>query len=130
MIRQGRRLVAARRNPSSRRTAGIQADGLCDQSEEDQLQDAIGRRSSYRPTLDCRVTQVRPIASWRPGVEIPLRLLRQSPARDPKLRARIQRIVLTVPLPLPQFRLAAFVSFGEPMDIGAAVPDYYGNHAV
>jgi hypothetical protein len=41
------------------------------------------------------------------------------------LRARLTRIVLTVPLPLPHFWLAALASLGEPVDVGAAVPDYF-----
>ena len=44
---------------------------------------------------------------------------------DARLRARIKRIVLTVPLPLPRFWLAALASLGEPVDVGAQVPDYY-----
>jgi hypothetical protein len=43
---------------------------------------------------------------------------------DPRLRARIKAIVLTVPVPLPRFWLAALASLGEPIDLGAAVPDY------
>lgn len=49
---------------------------------------------------------------------------------DPELRGRIRRIVLTVPLPLPHFWLAALASLGEPVDVGAAVPDYYVHTAV
>lgn len=41
---------------------------------------------------------------------------------DPQLRSRIKRIVLTAPLPLPRFWLAALVSLGEPADLGADVP--------
>lgn len=44
---------------------------------------------------------------------------------DPRLRARIKRIVLTVPLPLPRFWLAALASLGEPVDLDADVPDYF-----
>jgi hypothetical protein len=44
--------------------------------------------------------------------------------RDPELRQRIRRVVATVPLPLPHFWLAALASLGEPVDVGAAVPDY------
>jgi hypothetical protein len=44
---------------------------------------------------------------------------------DPILRKRIARIILTVPLPLPRFWLAAFADLGEPVDVAAAVPDYY-----
>ena len=44
---------------------------------------------------------------------------------DARLRARIQRIVETVPLPQPHFWLAALASLGEPADLGTAVPDYF-----
>jgi hypothetical protein len=44
---------------------------------------------------------------------------------DARLRARIKRIVLTVPLPLPRFWLAALASLDEPVDVGAKVPDHY-----
>lgn len=44
---------------------------------------------------------------------------------DPALRTRIKCIVLTVPLPLPHFWLAALASLGETVDMGAVVPDYY-----
>ena len=44
---------------------------------------------------------------------------------DPHLRARMARIVLTVPLPMPRFWLAALAELGESVDIGAPVPDYY-----
>jgi hypothetical protein len=44
---------------------------------------------------------------------------------DPILRGRIARIVLTVPLPLPRFWLAALADLGEPVDVAASVPDYY-----
>jgi hypothetical protein len=43
---------------------------------------------------------------------------------DPQLRQRIRRIILTVPTPLPRFWLAALASLGEPVDLGADVPDY------
>jgi hypothetical protein len=45
---------------------------------------------------------------------------------DARLRARIKHIVLTVPLPLPRFWLAALASLGEPVDFDAPVRDYYG----
>ncbi len=48
-------------------------------------------------------------------------------ARDDRtLRVRIARIVQTVPLPLPHFWLAALAALGEPVDLGARVPEYYG----
>ncbi|PYV13861.1 MAG: hypothetical protein DMG07_13240 [Acidobacteria bacterium] len=49
---------------------------------------------------------------------------------DARLRARIKRIVLTVPLPLPRFWLAALASLGEPVDWSAPVPDYFESSAV
>lgn len=57
------------------------------------------------------------IAVWRA-------LYRQARA-DPNLRARIRRLVLTVPVPLPRFWLAALADLGEKVDLGAEVPDYY-----
>jgi hypothetical protein len=44
---------------------------------------------------------------------------------DAHLRARIRRIVLTVPVALPHFWLAALASLGEAVDVSARVPDYY-----
>jgi hypothetical protein len=44
---------------------------------------------------------------------------------DPRLRARIKKIVLTVALPLPRFWLAALAGLGEAVDLDAAVPDYF-----
>lgn len=49
---------------------------------------------------------------------------------DPQLRARITRIVLTVPMPLPRFWLAAMASLGDGVDLSAPVPDYYRHTAV
>ncbi len=43
-------------------------------------------------------------------------------SRDPDLRARIHRIVRTVPLPLPHFWLAALQTLGEPVDLAAQLP--------
>jgi hypothetical protein len=43
---------------------------------------------------------------------------------DSALRGRLARIVLTVPLPMPRFWLAALAAIGEPVDMGAPVPDY------
>jgi hypothetical protein len=43
---------------------------------------------------------------------------------DADLRRRIARIVTTVPTPLPRFWLAALASLGEPVDLGAKVPEY------
>ncbi len=53
------------------------------------------------------------------------RVLYRLARADTRLRARIKRVALTVPLPLPRFWLAALASLGEPVDLGTAVPDYY-----
>jgi hypothetical protein len=62
------------------------------------------------------------LASWR--------LLYAQARTDRSLRARLQRIVLTVPLPLPHFWLAALASLGEDVDLGAKVPDYFNGTAI
>jgi len=49
---------------------------------------------------------------------------------DKALRARIRQIVLTVPVALPHFWLAALASLGEKVDVGAVLPDYYEATAV
>jgi hypothetical protein len=49
---------------------------------------------------------------------------------DTCLRARIKSIVLSVPLPLPRFWLAALASLGEPVDFDAPVPDYYADAGI
>lgn len=49
---------------------------------------------------------------------------------DRRLRARIARTVLTVPVALPRFWLAALADLGEPVDLGARVPDYYEQTSV
>jgi hypothetical protein len=41
---------------------------------------------------------------------------------DARLRARILRIVDTVPQPFPHFWRAAMAALGEPCDLGAPVP--------
>ncbi len=49
---------------------------------------------------------------------------------DAQLRARIHRILRTVPVPLPHFWLAALASLGETVDFDAPVPDYYESNAI
>jgi hypothetical protein len=44
---------------------------------------------------------------------------------DPSLRARLTRIVCTVPVPLPRFWLAALADLGEDVDWSVPIPDYY-----
>ena len=52
------------------------------------------------------------------------RELYQLARADPALRGRIYGVILSVPLPLPRFWLAALASLGEPVDPRAPVPDY------
>jgi hypothetical protein len=49
---------------------------------------------------------------------------------DPAFRTRLHRLVLTVPLPLPRFWLAALATLGEPVELGAELPDYYDRTSV
>jgi len=49
---------------------------------------------------------------------------------DAQLRARIRQIVLTVPLPMPRFWLAALASLGEPVDWNTPLPDYFESTGV
>jgi len=58
------------------------------------------------------------------------RALYRLAADDAALRGRLKRIVLTVPLPLPRFWLAALKSLGEAVDWDAPVPDYYDSTGV
>jgi hypothetical protein len=66
----------------------------------------------------------------RCGGSAPWRALYEKAATDRLLRARIERIVRTVPLPFPRFWLAALRSLGEPVDLGADVPEYRGDAAI
>ena len=43
---------------------------------------------------------------------------------DETLRRRVYRVVLTVPLPLPRFWLAALASLGESIDLAVPLPPY------
>ena len=52
------------------------------------------------------------------------RFLYRLAAGDAGLRTRIKRVVLSVPLPLPHFWLAALKSLGEEVDFDARLPDY------
>jgi hypothetical protein len=56
------------------------------------------------------------LAAWR---EL-YRLARE----DAELRQRIKRVVLTVPVPMPRFWLAALAALGEEVDFDANLPDY------
>jgi len=95
------------------------------------MTEAIGRSRALwnRDTLDLRSDEVLAqvldrgeMAAWRD-------LYRMAQA-DGELRARIHRIVLTVPLVLPRFWLAALGSLGHAVDFSAPVPDYYEATAV
>ena len=64
------------------------------------------------------------------GGMVEWRALYRMAKTDAHLRSRIKRAVLTVPLPLPHFWLAALASLGEPVDWNAPVPDYFESSAV
>ena len=91
---------------------------------------SVGPRALWnRGTLDLQSDEVLAqildrgeLADWR-------ELYRLARA-DAQLRARIRRLVLRVPLPLPHFWLAALAGLGEPVDFDAPVPDYYDATAI
>jgi hypothetical protein len=58
------------------------------------------------------------------------RALYEMSRADPGLRARIHRLVLTVPVALPHFWLAALAGLGQTVDFEAPVLDYYEATAV
>lgn len=90
------------------------------------MSDAIARSRALwnRDALDLRSDEVLAqildrgeVSAWRELYEL---------ARaDSILRARIHRLVLTVPVSQPYFWLAALRALGETVDFDAAVPDYY-----
>ncbi len=82
-----------------------------------------------RDGLDLRSDEV--LAQLLDRGEIPAwRDLYRLARADMDLRARIHRIVLTVPVALPHFWLAALASLGQTVDFRAPVPDYYEATAV
>jgi hypothetical protein len=91
---------------------------------------SIGRRALWnRDALDlgsdeilAQILDRGDLADWR--------ALYQLARADAPLRARIRRLVLAVPLPLPHFWLAALASLGEPVDFDAPVPGYYDATAI
>jgi hypothetical protein len=91
---------------------------------------SIGPRALWnRDGLDLRSDEVLAqildrgeLADWRELYRLAL--------GDPQLRARIRRLVGTVPLPLPHFWLAALASLGEAVDFDVSVPDYYEATAI
>ena len=91
---------------------------------------SIGPRALWnRDTLDLRIDEILAqildrgeLADWRE--------LYRLAHDDVRLRARIRRIVLAVPVPLPHFWLAALASLGESVDFDAPVPDYYESNAI
>jgi len=58
------------------------------------------------------------------------RALYQLARGDRRLRARIAKIVRTVPVPLPRFWLAALAALGEDIDLSTPVPDYFEHSGV
>jgi len=91
---------------------------------------SVGRRALWnRERLDLRsgetlaqILDRRDLADWQD--------LYHLARTDAQLRARIRRIVLVVPLPLPHLWLAALASLGEPVDFETPVPDYYEATAI
>ncbi len=45
-------------------------------------------------------------------------------SEDPVLRRRVAHVVVSVPLPLARFWLAALASLGEPVDLATPLPSY------
>ena len=95
------------------------------------MTEAIARSRALwnRDALDLRSDEVLAqlldrgeVAAWRD--------LYHMARADAELRARIHRIVLTVPVTMPHFWLAALASLGHAVDFGAPVPDYYEATAV
>lgn len=90
----------------------------------------IGPRALWnRNTLDLRSDEVLAQILDR-GALADWRALYRLAGADTQLRARIRRLVSTVPLPLPRFWLAALASLGDPVDYDAPVPDYYDSTAI
>lgn len=78
---------------------------------------ALWNRNAFDLTSDEVLAQLLDRGSLRDW-----RALYDLARHDSDVRARIHRIVRTVPLPLPHFWLAALVSLGEPVDLAAPVP--------
>lgn len=81
---------------------------LCNRSRLDLASDETVAQVFDRGTID----------DWR--------ALWQLARGDAALRARIKRVVATVPLPLPRFSTAALASVGEWVDYDATPPEYAG----
>lgn len=81
---------------------------------------ALWNRTGFDPESDEALAQILDrgsMADWR--------ALYRRARSDPRLRARIKAIVLTVPVALPRFWLAALAGLGESIDLDAAIPDYF-----
>jgi hypothetical protein len=76
-----------------------------------------------RSRLDLRSDEVLAQILDRGGLQ-DWRALYRRACQDAELRRRIHHIVLTVPIPLPHFWLAALRSAGEKVDLGAETPSY------
>jgi hypothetical protein len=80
-----------------------------------------------RTHLDLRSDEVLAQVLDRGGVEAWRELYRLA-AEDARLRQRIHRVVLRVPLPYPCFWLAALASLGEPVDWATRLPREDGSY--
>ena len=58
------------------------------------------------------------------------RVLYRMAKTDPRLHHRIMQIILTVPLPLPHFWMAALTNLSEPTDWNVKLPDYFKSSAL
>ena len=90
------------------------------------MTEAVGRSRALwnRDALDLRSDEVLAPAS-RPRRDGRVARALPDGAGRLWLRARIHRIVLTVPVTLPHFWLAALGSLGQSVDLSAPVPNYY-----
>ena len=95
-----------------------------EKSREAELRILAGSRAGWnRKEVDLRSNEV--LAQVMDVGEPPAwRALYALAADDAELRARMHRIVLTVPLPTPYFWLAALASLGEPVDYDSPLPSF------
>ena len=82
-----------------------------------------------RSALDLRSDEILAQILARGDLAI-WRLLYAQARGDRRLCARLESIVLTVPLPLPHFWLAALLSLGADIDLDAKVPDYFSGTTI
>ena len=80
---------------------------------------ALWNRKGFDPSSDEALAQILDrgeVEAWRE--------LYRLASHDETVRRRIHRLVLTVPVALPHFWLAALNALGKPVDMAAPVPPY------